>query len=45
MKNLFILIGIFACVLSGCQNNSTEVNQAQVLEDILQNRRSSNPSV
>ena len=40
MKNLFILIGIFACVLSGCQNCSTEVSQAQVLEDILQNRRS-----
>ncbi|MBQ2857802.1 MAG: nitroreductase family protein, partial [Bacteroidaceae bacterium] len=40
MKNLFILIGIFACVLLGCQNCSTEVSQAQVLEDILQNRRS-----
>ena len=40
MKNLFILIGISVCILSGCQNNSTEVNQAQVLEDILQNRHS-----
>ena len=40
MKNLFILIGISACILSGCQSNTTEVNQVQVLEDILQNRRS-----
>ena len=40
MKNLFILIGISVCILSGCQSNTTEVNQVQVLEDILQNRRS-----
>lgn len=40
MKTLFMLIVVSACILSGCQSNSTEVNQAQVLEDILQNRRS-----
>ena len=38
MKTLFMLIVVSACILSGCQSNSTEVNQAQVLEDILQNR-------
>lgn len=38
MKTLYMLIVVSACILSGCQSNSTEVNQVQVLEDILQNR-------
>ena len=27
MKKLFMLIVVSACILSGCQSNSTEVNQ------------------
>ena len=40
MKSTIVFGMLVVCFLFGCQNVTTTVNQAQVLEEILQNRRS-----
>lgn len=40
MKKVSILGMLLACILLGCQEGTTTVNQAQVLEEILMNRHS-----
>ena len=40
MKRNLILVVLCICTLMGCQDMPKEINRVQVLEDILQNRRS-----